>query len=91
MAICYLSWAAGLFVEPAPGPVLANTGLNNLAFMTPVYAGDEIKVRLTVRRKKRRTEDYGEVGWDVEITNQKDEICARYELLTMVAFDNPYA
>ena len=86
-----LSWAAGLFVEPAPGPVLANTGLNNLAFMTPVYAGDEIKVRLTTRRKKRRTEDYGEVGWDVEITNQKDEICARYELLTMVAFDDPYA
>ncbi|MBL4870746.1 MAG: phenylacetic acid degradation bifunctional protein PaaZ [Robiginitomaculum sp.] len=85
-----LSWAAGLFVEPNPGPVLANTGLNNLAFMTPVYAGDEIKVRLTVKRKKRRTEDYGEVGWDVEITNQKDEICARYELLTMVAFDNPY-
>ena len=85
-----LSWAAGLFVEPNPGPVLANTGLNNLAFMTPVYAGDEIKVRLTVKRKKRRTEDYGEVGWDVEITNQKNEICARYELLTMVAFENPY-
>ncbi len=81
-----LSWAAGLFVSPDPGPVLANTGLNNLAFMTPVYSGDDIKVRLTVRRKKRRTEDYGEVGWDVEITNQKDEICARYELLTMVAF-----
>ena len=86
-----LSWAAGLFVEPNPGPVLANTGLNNLAFMTPVYAGDEIKVRLTVRRKKRRTPEYGEVGWDVELTNQKDEVCARYELLTMVAFDNPYA
>ena len=85
-----LSWAAGLFVEPNPGPVLANTGLNNLAFMTPVYADDEIKVRLTVRRKKRRTEDYGEIGWDVEITNQKDEVCARYELLTMVAFDDPY-
>ena len=81
-----LSWAAGLFVSPDAGPVLANTGLNNLAFMTPVYAGDEIKVRLTVRRKKRRTEDYGEVGWDVEITNQKDDVCARYELLTMVAF-----
>jgi len=85
-----LSWAAGLFVSPDPGPVLANTGLNNLAFMTPVYAGDEIKVQLTVRRKKRRTEDYGEVGWDVEITNQKDEVCARYELLTMVAFADGY-
>ncbi|MBL4853570.1 MAG: phenylacetic acid degradation bifunctional protein PaaZ [Robiginitomaculum sp.] len=85
-----LSWAAGLFVSPDPGPVLANTGLNNLAFMTPVYAGDEIKVVLTVRRKKRRTEDYGEIGWDVEITNQNDEVCARYELLTMVAFEDGY-
>lgn len=83
-----LSWAAGLFVSPDPGPVLANTGLNNLAFMTPVYDGDEIKVQLTVRRKKRRTPEYGEVGWDVELTNQKDEICARYELLTMVAFED---
>jgi len=85
-----LSWAAGLFVSPDPGPVLANTGLNNLAFMTPVYAGDEIKVALTVRRKKRRTEDYGEVGWDVEITNQNGDVCARYELLTMVAFEDGY-
>ncbi|MCF6220000.1 MAG: phenylacetic acid degradation bifunctional protein PaaZ [Robiginitomaculum sp.] len=83
-----LSWAAGLFVSPDPGPVLANTGLNNLAFMTPIYDGDEIKVTLTVRRKKRRTPDYGEVGWDVEITNQNDEVCARYELLTMVAFED---
>ncbi len=82
-----LSWAAGLFVAAEPGPVLANTGLNNLAFMTPVYAGDEIYVKLTVKRKKRRTETYGEVGWDVEILNQKDETCARYELLTMVAYE----
>ena len=58
--------------------------------MTPVYAGDEIKVALTVRRKKRRTEDYGEVGWDVEITNQDGDVCARYELLTMVAFEDGY-
>ncbi|PHR61014.1 MAG: phenylacetic acid degradation bifunctional protein PaaZ [Robiginitomaculum sp.] len=85
-----LSWAAGLFVEPAPGPVLANTGLNNLAFMTPVYPDDEIKVSLTVKRKKRRTETYGEVAWDVELTNQNDDVCARYELLTMVAFEDIY-
>ena len=34
-----LAWAAGLFVEPAPGPVLANYGLENLRFITPVAAG----------------------------------------------------
>jgi hypothetical protein len=29
-----LSFAAGLFVDPDPGPVLANTGLENLRFLT---------------------------------------------------------
>ena len=35
-----LSFAAGLFVDPDPGPVLANTGLENLRFLTPLYPGD---------------------------------------------------
>ena len=34
-----VSWAAGLFVDPAPGPVLANYGLENLRFVTPGVAG----------------------------------------------------
>ena len=60
-----IAFAAGLFVEPAEGPVLANTGLDNLRFMKPVEAGDSIKVRLTVKKKTPRTEDYGEVRWHV--------------------------
>jgi oxepin-CoA hydrolase/3-oxo-5,6-dehydrosuberyl-CoA semialdehyde dehydrogenase len=41
-----VSWAAGLFVDPAPGPVLANYGLENLRFLTPVSPGDTIRVIL---------------------------------------------
>ena len=78
-----LSFAAGLFVEPNEGPVLANTGLNNLQFMKPVAAGDTIKVRLTVKKKTRRTDEYGEVRWQVTLTNEEDEVVAEYELLTM--------
>lgn len=78
-----LSFAAGLFVEPNPGPVLANTGLDNLRFMKPVQAGDAIKVRLTVKAKTRRNDEYGEVRWHVTLTNQDDEAVAEYELLTM--------
>ncbi|MEM8649338.1 MAG: phenylacetic acid degradation bifunctional protein PaaZ [Pseudomonadota bacterium] len=78
-----LSFAAGLFVEPNPGPVLANTGLNSLSFQKPVEAGDSIKVQLTVKKKTRRTDDYGEVRWHVILTNQDDEQVAEYELLTM--------
>ncbi len=81
-----LSFAAGLFVEPNEGPVLANTGLDNLRFMKPVSAGDSIKVRLTVKHKTPRNDDYGEVRWHVTLTNQDDEKVAEYELLTMNAF-----
>ncbi|AFO92352.1 phenylacetic acid degradation bifunctional protein PaaZ [Phaeobacter inhibens] len=81
-----ISFAAGLFVQPDEGPVLANTGLDNLRFMKPVSAGDSIKVRLTVKKKTPRNEDYGQVRWHVTLTNQDDEIAAEYELLTMNAF-----
>lgn len=81
-----LSFAAGLFVDPAPGPLLANYGLDNLRFLKPVSPGDEIHVRLTVKSKSpARQPDYGEVRWDVEVFNQHDETVARYELLTMSA------
>ncbi len=81
-----LSFAAGLFVEPSPGPVLANTGLESLRFMQPVVPGDSIRVRLTVKRKTKRNDEYGEVRWHVTMTNQNGDICAEYELLTMVAY-----
>lgn len=81
-----LSFAAGLFVEPNEGPVLANTGLDSLRFMKPVQAGDTIKVRLTVKMKTPRNEEYGEVRWHVTLTNQHAEKVAEYELLTMNAY-----
>ena len=49
-----LSAAAGLFVSPAPGPVLANYGLDSLRFVKPVAIGDTIRARLTVKRKTDR-------------------------------------
>ncbi|TNJ44835.1 phenylacetic acid degradation bifunctional protein PaaZ [Phaeobacter sp. B1627] len=80
-----LSFAAGMFVQPDEGHVLANTGLDSLRFMKPVTPGDSIKVRLTVKAKTRRTDAYGEVRWHVTLTNQTDEPVAEYDLLTMVA------
>ncbi|MEM6371410.1 MAG: phenylacetic acid degradation bifunctional protein PaaZ [Pseudomonadota bacterium] len=80
-----LSFAAGLFVQPDPGPVLANTGLDTLRFMKPVQAGDSIKVQLTVKAKTPRNTEYGEVRWHVILTNQHDEAVAQYDLLTMNA------
>lgn len=81
-----LSFAAGLFVDPAPGPVLANTGLDALRFTTPVYPGDAIRVRLTCMDiTPRDGAEHGEVRWDAAVSNQKDQVVARYELLTMVA------
>jgi oxepin-CoA hydrolase/3-oxo-5,6-dehydrosuberyl-CoA semialdehyde dehydrogenase len=87
-----LSAAAGLFVDPAPGPVLANYGLDNLRFVKPVYAGDTIQVRLTCKQKtaKETPPDVvpqGVVAWDVEVTNQNQEPVAVYTILTLVKRD----
>src|SRR3954468_1273345 len=78
-----LSFAAGLFVDPAPGPVLANTGLESLRFLTPLYPGDSMRVELTVKSKSVRNEEMGEVRWAVYVFNQKDDVVASYDLLTM--------
>lgn len=79
-----LSFAAGLFVDPLPGPLLANYGIDNLRFLKPVSPGDAIHVRLTVKEKRAaRNPEYGEVRWDAEIFNQNEETVARYNLLTM--------
>ena len=81
-----VSLAAGLFVEPNPGPVLANFGVDNLRFLTPVNAGDTIGVTLTVKQiTPRPAADYGEVRWDCVVTNQADEPVATYDVLTLVA------
>jgi oxepin-CoA hydrolase/3-oxo-5,6-dehydrosuberyl-CoA semialdehyde dehydrogenase len=80
-----LSLAAGLFVDPAPGPVLANTGLDRLRFTKPVKPGDSIRAVLTCASKAPRTPEQGEVRWDVQVLDQDDVAVASYELLTMVS------
>jgi oxepin-CoA hydrolase / 3-oxo-5,6-dehydrosuberyl-CoA semialdehyde dehydrogenase len=86
-----LSAAAGLFVSPAPGPVLANYGLDTLRFVKPVAIGDTIQARLTAKRKTDRGRagpdgvGQGVVAWDVEVTNQQGDVVASYDILTLVA------
>jgi len=86
-----LSAAAGLFVSPAPGPVLANYGLDTLRFVKPVGIGDTIRARLTAKRKIDRNKKdangvgQGVVAWDVEVTNQDGDVVASYDILTLVA------
>ena len=81
-----ISAAAGLFVDPPLGPVLANYGIDGLRFTQPVKPGDRIGVRLTCKEKSLRIgQGYGEVRWDTQITNQNGETVAQYDVLTMVS------
>jgi len=80
-----VSLAAGLFVQPDFGPVLANYGIDNLRFLTPVKPGDEISVTLTCKQISPRAGEYGEVRWDAEVTNADGTVVASYDVLTMVA------
>ena len=82
--------AAGMFVNPAPGPVLANYGIDNLRFVEPVAIGDTIQVSLTVKSKTKKVQREDEsratgvVIWYVEISNQHAETVAVYDILTLV-------
>ncbi|MDQ2836771.1 MAG: phenylacetic acid degradation bifunctional protein PaaZ [Actinomycetota bacterium] len=81
-----VSLAAGLFVDPEPGPVLANYGIDNLRFLTPVYPGDELTVTLTCKAiTPRGDSEHGEVRWDADVTKQDGSSVAKYDVLTMVA------
>ena len=81
-----VSLAAGLFVDPQPGPVLANVGVDHLRFLAPVKAGDAISVTLTVKQiTPRASTDYGEVCWDAVVTNREGAPVATYDVLTLVA------
>jgi len=78
--------AAGLFVEPEFGPVLANYGIDALRFLKPVKPGDRIRVRISCKEKSLRVgTGYGEVRWDAEIINQDGAVVAGYDVLTMVS------
>ncbi|HEY5716974.1 MAG TPA: phenylacetic acid degradation bifunctional protein PaaZ, partial [Motiliproteus sp.] len=85
-----ISAAAGMFVDPAPGPVLANYGMDNLRFVEPVGIGDTIQVQLTCKqkiKKDRRSDDEkpnGVVVWDVVVSNQHGTPVAIYDILTLV-------
>ena len=81
-----VSLAAGLFVDPDPGPVLANFGVDGLRFLTPVRFDDELTVTLTCKQiTPRESAGYGEVRWDADVTRQDGESVARYDVLTLVA------
>jgi oxepin-CoA hydrolase/3-oxo-5,6-dehydrosuberyl-CoA semialdehyde dehydrogenase len=81
-----VSWAAGLFVDPDPGPVLANYGVDDLRFLTPVKPGEELTVTLTAKQiTPRGGADHGEVRWDAVVVNTEGKPVATYDVLTMVA------
>lgn len=88
-----VSAAAGLFVDAAEGPVIANYGMDNLRFVEPVKIGDTIQVALTCKQKTPKQpknsdeKPHGVVVWDVKIKNQREELVATYDILTLVARD----
>ncbi len=90
-----LSAAAGLFVNPAKGPVGANYGLDECRFIRPVYHNDTIQVRLTCKEKvdrdsRGKEHPCGVVKWYEEIFDQDGELVAMATILTLVQKKSPF-
>ena len=68
-----LSKAAGLFVDPAKGPVLLNYGIDECRFTKPVYAGATIGVRFTVKEKiDQKKKDEEDIAYLILNTVERD-------------------
>ena len=81
-----VSWAAGLFVDPDPGPVLANYGVDNLRFLTPVKPGEELTVTLTASRSPRgAAPSTARSAGTPSSSTAAGAPVATYDVLTMVA------
>jgi oxepin-CoA hydrolase/3-oxo-5,6-dehydrosuberyl-CoA semialdehyde dehydrogenase len=90
-----LAAAAGLFVNPAKGPVGANYGLDECRFIRPIYHNDTIQVRLTCKEKverdpKGKEHPSGVVKWYEEIFDQNGELVAMATILTLVQKKSPF-
>ena len=84
-----ISAAAGMFVDPAPGPVIANYGLEGLRFVEPVPARDHYPVQADGQAKNQKAprgdeKPNGVVVWAVEVSNQEGAPVAVYDILTLV-------
>ena len=85
-----MSKAAGLFVDPAKGPVLLNYGIDECRFTKPVYPGMTVGVRFTVKEKinqeKREDDDIakGIVKFLVDVYDDEGETVMLATILTMV-------
>lgn len=85
-----MSKAAGLFVDPAKGPVLLNYGIDECRFTKPVYPGMTVCVRFTAKEKisqeKREEEDIakGIVKFLVDVYDDEGETVMLATILTMV-------
>jgi len=91
-----VSAAAGLFVDPAPAPVLANYGLERLRFTKPVFLGDAITVALTVEEIEAVMGGPAKppirvfVGLETKATTSERADMARLELETLGAFERKH-
>ena len=85
-----MSKAAGLFVDPAKGPVLLNYGIDQCRFTKPVYPGMTVGVRFTAKEKisqeKKCEEDIakGIVKFLVDVYDDEGETVMLATILTMV-------
>ncbi len=82
-----LCTVVGLSVEDlseAGGPFL---GVNDVAFLAPVYPGDTLTASSEVlaARESEKRKGFGIVTWRTEGRNQKGEVVVRYERSNLVA------
>jgi acyl dehydratase len=82
-----LSWVAGLGSSAPLMRTLAFTSVKQWEFLLPIYFGDTVHVVTRCLAKKRKGKKSGQIVWERQLVNQKDQVVQQGQFETLVAIE----
>ncbi len=82
-----LSWVAGLGSAAPLMRTLAFTSVKQWEFLLPIYFGDTVHVVTRCLEKTPKGKKSGQIVWERQLVNQKDQVVQRGQFETLVAIE----
>ena len=84
-----LSWVAGLGSTSPLMQTLAFTSVKQWEFLLPIYFGDTVHVVTRCLAKTPKGKKSGQIVWERQLVNQKDQVVQQGQFETLVSIKQP--
>ena len=84
-----LSWVAGLGSTSPLMETLAFTSVKQWEFLLPIFFGDTVHVATRCLVKNQKGKKSGQIVWERQLINQKDQVVQQGQFETLVAIAQP--